>query len=48
MDRSPLYHADHHGDFMVVTDADLGVGIVWGAEGAQECDVLLKLSQALY
>jgi hypothetical protein len=43
--RGPLHHADHHGDFIVVTDADLGMGIIWGAEGAQECDVLLKLGQ---
>jgi hypothetical protein len=45
VDRGPLHDADHHGDFIVVTDADLGMGIVWGAEGAQERDVLLKLGQ---
>ena len=40
-----LHHTDHHGDFVVVTDADLGVGVPGGAEGAQVCDVLLKLGQ---
>ena len=43
--RGPLHDADHHGDFVVVIDTELGVGIVWGAEGTQECDVLLKLGQ---
>jgi len=43
--RAPFYDADHRGDFIVVVDADLGMGIVWGAAGAQECDVLLKLGQ---
>jgi hypothetical protein len=43
--RRPLHHADHHGDFIVVTDADLGMGIVGGAAGAQESGVLLKLGQ---
>ena len=28
---------------MVVIDAGTGVGVVWGAERAQECYVLLKL-----
>jgi len=45
VDRGPLHDADHHGDFIVVADADLGMRIVWGAEGAQEGDVLLKLGQ---
>jgi hypothetical protein len=43
--RGPLHDTDHHGDFIVIIDADLGVGVVWGAEGTQECDVLLKLGQ---
>src|SRR6516162_11467069 len=43
--RGPLHYADHHGDFIVVIDADLGMGVIWGTEGAQECDVLLELGQ---
>src|SRR6516164_3516617 len=43
--RGPFYHADHHGDFIVVIDADPGMGVVRGAEGAQERDVPLKLGQ---
>jgi Plasmid pRiA4b ORF-3-like protein len=35
--RPPLHHAAHPGDLIVVIDADPGVGVVWGAEGAQEC-----------
>jgi hypothetical protein len=41
----PLHHADHHGDFIVVTDTDLGMGVPGGTEGAQVGDVLLKLGQ---
>src|SRR5262245_63598297 len=33
VDCGPFHHTDHHGDFIVVTDAELGMGIVWGAEG---------------
>jgi len=43
--RGPLHYADHHGDFIVVLDADLGVGVAWGTEGTQECDVLFQLGQ---
>ena len=43
--RGPFYHADHHGDFIVVIDADPGMGVVRSAEGAQERDVPLKLGQ---
>ncbi len=39
------YYADHHGDLIVVIDAYPGMGVVWGAEGAQERDMLLELSQ---
>jgi hypothetical protein len=42
VESGPLHHADHHGDFVVVTDADLRMGVPGGAEGAQVCDVLLK------
>ena len=42
----PLHYADHHRDFIVVIDADPGMGVVWGAEGAQEHDVPLKLGQS--
>jgi hypothetical protein len=45
VEGGPLHDADHHGDFIVVIDADLGMGIAWGAEGAQECEVLVKLGQ---
>jgi len=45
VERAPLHHADHCGDLIVVADADLGMGIVWSAEGAQKYDVLLKLGQ---
>lgn len=45
MERAPLHHTNHCGDFIVVADADLGMGIVGGAEGAQKGDVLLKLGQ---
>ena len=43
--RGPLHYADHHGDLIVLVDSDPGMGIVWGTEGAQECQVLLKLGQ---
>jgi hypothetical protein len=43
--RSPLHDADHHGDLIVVIDADLGVSIAGGAEGTQICEVLRKLGQ---
>ena len=43
--RGPFYYADHHGDFIVVIDADPGMGVVRGAEGAQERDVPLKFGQ---
>ena len=43
--RAPLHYADHQGDFVVVTDADPGMGIVWGAGRAQVCDVLLEFGQ---
>ena len=43
--RAPLYYADHHGDFIVVIDADPGMGVAWSAEGAQERNVLFKLGQ---
>src|SRR5271165_1018204 len=43
--RGPLHYADHHGDLIVLVDSDLGMGVVWGTEGAQECQVLLKLGQ---
>ena len=43
--RGPLHYAEHQGDFIVVLDADLGVGVTWGSEGAQECDVLLQFGQ---
>jgi hypothetical protein len=43
--RGPLHYADHHGDLIVVIDADPGMGVVWSAEGAQERDVLLKPRQ---
>ena len=43
--RGPFYHADHHGDFIVVIDADPGMGVVRGAERAQERDVPLKHGQ---
>ncbi len=43
--RGPLHYADHHGDLIVLVDSDPGMGIVWGTEGAQEREVLLKLGQ---
>src|SRR5882724_7748142 len=45
LQRGPPHYADHHGDFIVLVNADPGMGVVWGAEGAQECQVLLKLGQ---
>jgi hypothetical protein len=43
--RGPLYYADHHGDLIILVDAHLGMGVVWGAEGAQVRDVLLEFGQ---
>jgi hypothetical protein len=37
-----LYYADQHGDLIILVDAHLGMGVVWGAEGAQVRDVLLE------
>jgi hypothetical protein len=45
LQRWPPHYADHHGDFIVLVNAYPGMGVVWGAEGAQECQVLLKLGQ---
>src|SRR6266480_1833370 len=44
-ERGPIHHADHDGDLIVVVDADLGVGVVGGAEGAQERYVPLEFGQ---
>ena len=30
---------------IVLVDSDLGIGVVWGTERAQVCQVLLKLGQ---
>jgi len=40
-----LYYADHHGYLIILVDAHLGMGVVWGAEGAQVRDVLLEFGE---